>query len=129
MLKLIQLNQLKRIHCNNFISYNVLPAFDFYFIDLKSSQSLQFDITAEKNCIVLVCAEVNYCFSLAVFIVSIMFACVFLINKHKRVKAVFACMKFLLSITKPKLSTNQRARFFTYDESIDACNLLHKTSS
>lgn len=128
MLKLIQLNRLKRIHCNNFISYNVLPAFNFHFIDLKSSQSLQFGITPERNCIV--CPEVNYCFSLAlVFIVPIMFACVFLINKHKTVKAFFACMKFLLSITKPKLLTNQRARFFAYDESVDTCNLLHKTSS
>ena len=53
----------------------------------------------------------------------------FLRNKHKRVKAFFGCIIFLLTITKPNLLTKNDIRkstseIFTY-ESIDACNLLH----
>ena len=59
-----------------------------------------------------------------------MFA-VFLRNKHKRVKAFFACIMFLLGITNPNLLTKNDilkpiCEIFTC-ESIDACNLLHKS--
>ena len=58
-----------------------------------------------------------------------MFACVFLRNKHKWVKAFFGCIIFLLTITKPNLLTKNdilksTRKTFT-NESIDACNLLH----
>ena len=58
-----------------------------------------------------------------------MFARVFLRNKHKRVKAFFGCIIFLLTITKPNLLTKNdilksTSEMLTY-ESIDACNLLH----
>ena len=70
----------------------------------------------------------NYCFSLALFVLSILFAHVFLRNKHKRVKAFFGCIMFLLSITNANLLIKNNIRkstreFFTYD-SIDACNWL-----
>ena len=58
-----------------------------------------------------------------------MFACVFLRNKHKRVKAFSGCIIFLLTKTKPNLLTkndilNSTSETLTY-ECIDACNLLH----
>ena len=71
--------------CNNFINYKVLPAFDFHFIGLESSQLLQTDLTPERKC------SNDYCFSLALFTFPIMFARVFLRNKHKRVKAFCGC--------------------------------------
>ena len=109
--------------CNNFINYKVLPAFDFHSIGLESSQLLQTDLTPKRKC----CND--YCFSLILFIFPVMFACVFLRNKHKRVKAFFGCIIFLLTITKPNLLTKNdilksTSEMFTY-ESIDACNLLH----
>ena len=108
--------------CNNFMNYEVLPAFDFHFIGF-SSQLLQTDVTPERKC------SSDYCFSLALFIFPIMFAHVFLRNKHKRVKAFFGCIIFLLSVTKPNLLMKNdilksTSEIFTY-ESIDACNLLH----
>ena len=109
--------------CNNFINYKVLPAFDFHSIGLEPSQLLQTDLTPERKC----CND--YCFRLVLFIFPIMFARVFLRNKHKRVKAFFGCIIFLLAITKPNLLTKNdilksTREMFTY-ESIDACNLLH----
>ena len=109
--------------CNNFINYKVLPAFDFHSIGLEPSQLLQTDLTPERKC----CND--YCFRLVLFIFPIMFARVFLRNKHKRVKAFFGCIIFLLTITKPNLLTKNdilksTSEIFTY-ESIDACNLLH----
>ena len=50
-----------------------------------------------------------------------MFAHVFLRSKHKRVKALFGCIIFLLTNNDILKSTSE---IFTY-ESIDACNLLH----
>ena len=110
--------------CNNFINYKVLPAFDFHFLSLESSQLLQTDITLERKC------SNNYCFSLALFIFPIMFARVFFRNKHKRVKAFFVCIIFLLSIKKPNLLLTKNDIFkspsqINIYESIDACNLLH----
>ena len=80
---------------NNFINYEVLhlPAFDFHFMGLESSQLLQTNLTPEKKC------SNDYCFGLALFIFLIMFAHVFLRKKHKRVKAFFERIIFLLSIT------------------------------
>ena len=58
-----------------------------------------------------------------------MFTRVFLRKKHKRVKAFFGCIIFLLTTTKPNLLTKNdilksTSGNFTY-EFIDACNLLH----
>ena len=58
-----------------------------------------------------------------------MFVHMFLRNKHKRVKAFFGCIIFLLSITKANLLTKHdipksTSEILTY-ESIDACNLLN----
>ena len=104
--------------CNNFINYKVLPAFDFHFIGLESSQLIQTDLNPEKK------YSNDYCFSLALFIFPIMFARVFLTNKHKRVKAFFGCIMFLLNITKPNLcQVKSISEIFTY-ESIDVCDLL-----
>ena len=76
------------------------------------------------------CSNDN-CFSLAIIaiIFPIMFARVFFRNKHKRVKAFFGCIIFLLSITKQNLLTKSdilksTSEIFTC-ESIDACKLLH----
>ena len=108
---------------NNFMNYKVLPAFDFHSIGLEPLQLLQTDLTPEsKGCN-------DYCFHLVLFIFSIMFARVFFRKKHKRVKAFFGCIIFLLTITKPNLLTKNdilksTSEIFTY-ESIDACNLLH----
>ena len=44
-------------------------------------------------------------FRLVLFIFPIMFARVFLRNKHNRVKAFFGCIIFLLTLTKPNLLT------------------------
>ena len=68
-------------------------------------------------------------FRLVLFIFPIMFARVFLRNKHNRVKSFFGCIIFLLTLTKPNLLTKNdilksTSEIFTY-ESIDACNLLH----
>ena len=109
--------------CNNFINYKVLPAFDFHFIGLESSQLLQTDLTPKRKW------SNNNCFSIALSIFPIMLARVFLRNKHKRVKAFFGCIIFLLRITKPNLLTKNEilkstSEIFTY-ESVDACNLLH----
>ena len=111
--------------CNNFVNYKVLPAFDFHSIGLEPSQLLQTDLIPERKC----CKD--YCFRLVFFILPIMFARVFLRNTHKRVKAFFGCMIFLLTTTKPNFFTkndilNSISEIFTY-ESIDACNLLHKS--
>ena len=81
------------------------------------------DLNPERKC----CN--HYCFRLVLFIFPIMFAPVFLRNKHERVKAFFRCIIFLLTITKPNLLTKNdilksTSKIFTY-ESIDACNLLH----
>ena len=108
--------------CNN-SNYKVLPAVNFDFIGLQSSQLLPTDITPEKKC------SNDYCFSLALFIFPIMFAHVFLGRKHKAVKAFFECITFLLSITKSNLFTKNdilksTSEIFTY-ESIDVYNLLH----
>ena len=81
--------------CNNFINYKVLPAFCFHSIGLEPSPLLQTDRTPERKC----CND--YCFSLVIFIFPIMSALVFFRNKHKRVKAFFRCIVFLLPITKP----------------------------
>ena len=97
------------VKCNNFINYKVLPAFDFGFINLESSQLLQTDVTPERKCIN------NYRFSLALFIFPIMFALVFLRNKRRRVKAFFACIMFLLSITKPNILTKNYILKSTYE--------------
>ena len=35
--------------CNNFINYKVLPAFDFHFIGLESSQLLQTDLILKES--------------------------------------------------------------------------------
>ena len=43
--------------CNNFINCKLLPAFDFYFLVLESSQLHQTDITPERKC------SNDYCFS------------------------------------------------------------------
>ena len=107
--------------CNNFVNYKVLPTFDFHSKDLQSSQLLHTDLTLERKC----CNE--YCFSLVLFILPIMFARVFL--RNKRVKAFFGCFIILSTITKPKLLTKNdilksTSEIFTY-ESIDACSLLH----
>ena len=101
----------------------MLPTFDFRSIGLEASQLLQTDLNPERKC----CND--YCFSLVVFIFPIMFARVFLRNKHKRVKAFFGCIILLLTTTKPNLLTkNDRlkstSKIFTY-ESIDVCNLLN----
>ena len=101
----------------------MLPAFNFHSIGLESSQLLQTDLTLERKC----CND--YCFRLVLFISPIMFAHVFLRNKHKRVKSFFGCIIFLLTITKPNLLTKNdilksTSEMLTY-ESIDACNLLH----
>ena len=58
-----------------------------------------------------------------------MYARVLLKNKHKRVKTFFGCIIFLLTTTKPNLSTKNdifwsTSEIFIY-ESIDACNVLH----
>ena len=58
-----------------------------------------------------------------------MFDHVFYRNKHKRVKAVFGCIMFLLIITKSNLLTKNNilkssSEIFTYED-IDVCNLLH----
>ena len=108
--------------CNNFINYEVLPAFDFYSIGLDPSQLLQTDLTPKRKC----CND--YCFRLVLFIFSIMFASMFLRNKHKKVKAFFGCIIFLFTITKLNLSTKNdilksTSKIFSY-ESIDACNFL-----
>ena len=79
--------------CNNFTNYKVLPAFDFHSIGLETSQLLQIDLTPERNC------YNDYCFRLVLFIFLIMFARMFLRNKHERVKAFFGCIMFLLTIT------------------------------
>ena len=101
----------------------MLPAFDFHSIGLESSQLLQTDLTLERKC----CN--HYCFRLVLFISPIMFAHVFLRNKHKRVKSFFECIIFLLTITKPNLLTKNDILKSTSDifpyESIDAYNLLH----
>ena len=91
----------------------MLPAFDFHFISLESSQLLQTDVTPERRC------SNDNCFSIALFIFPIMFARVFLRNIHKRVKAFFGCIIFLLSITKPNLLTKNdilksNSEIFTY---------------
>ena len=104
--------------CNNFISYKLLPAFDFHSISLELSQLLQTGLTPERKC----CND--YCFGLVLFIFPIMFTCVFLRNKHKRIKTFFGCIIFLLNITKPNLLTkndilNSTSKIFTF-ESIDA---------
>ena len=101
----------------------MLPAFDFLSIGLEPAQLLQTDLTSERKC------SNDNCFCLVLFIFSIMFARLFLRNKHKRVKAFFGCIIFLLTITKPNLLTKNdilksTSEIFTY-ESIDACNLLH----
>ena len=101
----------------------MLPVFDFHSIGLEPSQLLQTDLTPERKC----CND--YCFRLALFIFPIIFARVFLRNKHKRVKAFFGCIIFLFTITKPNLLTKNdllksASEIFTY-ELIDACNLLH----
>ena len=105
--------------CSNFINYKVLPAFDFHSIDLEPSQLLQTDPTPDRNC----CDD--YCFRLVLFMLPIMFARMFLRNKHKRVKAFFGYIIFLLTIIKPNLLTKNdvlksTSEIFTY-ESIDAC--------
>ena len=110
------------VKCNNFINYKVLPTFNFHFINLESSQLLQTDTTPKRKCINY------YCFSLVLFILPIKFARVFLKNKHKRAKAFFGCIMFLLSITKPNLLTKNdilksTSKSFTY-ESIDTSNVL-----
>ena len=109
--------------CNNFMSYKVLPAFNFHSISLEPSQLLQTDLTPETKC----CND--YSFRLVLFIFPIMFAHVFLRNKHKRVKAFSRCIIFLLTKTKPNLLTkndilNSTSESLTY-ECIDACDLLH----
>ena len=86
---------------------------------------IQTDITPERKC------SNDYYFSWAIFIFPIMFARVILRNKHKRVKAFFGCIIFLLSITKPNLLIKNdilksTSEIFTY-ESIDTCNLLHSS--
>ena len=93
----------------------MLPAFDFHSIGLEPSQLLQTNLTPERKC----CND--YCFCLVLFLFPIMFAHVFLRNKHKRVKALFGCIIFLLTNNDILKSTSE---IFTY-ESIDACNLLH----
>ena len=100
----------------------MLPTFDFHSIGLESSQLLQTDLTPERKC----CN--NYHFHIfSIFL--IIFARVFLRNTHKRVKAFFGCIIFLLTITKPNFLTKNdlfksTSYIFTF-ESIDACNLLH----
>ena len=103
----------------------MLPAFNFHFIGLESSQLLQTDLTPERMC------SNDNCFSLAIIAIisPIMFARGFFRNKHKRVKAFSGRIIFLLSITKSNLLTKSdilksTREIFTY-ESIDACNLLH----
>ena len=88
-----------------------------------SSQLPQTDLPPERKC------SNDNNFSIALLLFPTMFARVFLRNKHKRVKEFFACIIFLLSITKPNLLTKNdilmsTTEIFTY-ESIDACNLLH----
>ena len=92
----------------------MLPAFDFHFIGLQSSQLLQTDLTPERKC------SNDNCISIAFFIFLIMFARVFFRNKHKSVKAFFGCIIFLLSIRKPNLLTKNdiiksTSEIFTYE--------------
>ena len=91
--------------------------FRFLFYRLRALAVLQTDLTPERKC----CND--YCVHLVLFIFPIMFARVFLRNKHKRVKAFFGCIIFLLTITKPNLLTKNdilksTSEIFTY-ESID----------
>ena len=73
--------------CNNLI--NRLKCYLLSILNLKVSfQLLQTDITPEKEC------SNNSCFSLALFIFSIMFVRVLLKNKHERVKAFFGYIIF-----------------------------------
>ena len=81
------------VMCCNFINYEMLTAFDFHFIGFASFQLLHTDIAPESTC------SSNHCFGL-VFTFTIMFPRMFLRNKHKKVKALFECIIFLLSITK-----------------------------
>ena len=78
------------VKCNNF---------DFHSVGLEPSQLLQTDLTPKRKC----CND--YCFRLVLFIFLIIFARMSLRNKHKRVKAFFGCIIFLLTITKPNLLT------------------------
>ena len=101
----------------------MLPVLDFHSIGSEPSQLLQTDLTFERKC----CSD--YCFRLVLFIFRIMFARVFLRNKHNKVKAFFGCIIFLFTITKPNLLSKNdilksASEIFTY-ELIDACNLLH----
>ena len=59
------------------------------------------DLNPERKC----CN--HYCFRLVLFIFPIMFAPAFLRNKHKRIKAFFRCIIFLLTITKSNLLTKK----------------------
>ena len=64
---------------NNFINYKVLPASNFHFIGLESSQLLRTVLTPQRK------YSNDYCFSLALSIFPIMFARLFPINKHQRI--------------------------------------------
>ena len=93
--------------CNNFINYKMLPAFNFHSIDLEPSQLLQTDLTPERKC----CND--YGFYLVLFIFPITLARVFLRKKHKKVKAFFGCIIFLLTITKPNLFKKKNKKWYT----------------
>ena len=110
--------------CNNFVNYKMLLAFDFHSIGLEPSQLLQTDLTPERKC------YNDYCFCLVLFIFPIMFARVFLRNKHKRIKAFFGCIIYLLTITKPNLLTKNEilkltSKIFTYESIDDAICYTH----
>ena len=100
-----------------------MPASSFHFKGLAYSQLLQTDLTPERK------FRSDYCFSLALFKFRIMFARVFLRNKHKRIKAFLGCIIFLLSITKGNLLTKHDilksiSEILTH-QSTDVCNLLN----